>query len=52
MAAPLGNPRQIPQTTSDLGRIIVIDMRLRLTLVMRSVVGLPQRANALPLNSS
>ena len=40
---PLGNPRQIPLTTSDLGRIIVIDMRLRLTFVMRSVVGLPHR---------
>ena len=26
----LGNPRQIPLTTSDLGRIIVIDRRLRL----------------------
>ena len=35
----LGNPRQIPETTSDLGRIIVIHMRLRLT----SVVGVPHR---------
>ena len=39
----LDNPRQIPLTTSDLGRIIVIDMRLRLTLMMRSLVGLPHR---------
>ena len=40
---PLGNPRQIPYTTSDLGRIIVIHMRLHLTFVMRSVVGVPHR---------
>ena len=38
-----GNPRQIPYTTSRLGRVIVIDMRLRLTFVIRSVVGLPHR---------
>ena len=40
---PLGNPRQIPSTTSDLGRIIVIHMRLRQTFVMRSVDGVPHR---------
>ena len=31
------------ERSTDLGRIIVIDVRLRLTFVMRSVVGLPHR---------
>ena len=39
----LGNPRQIPLTTSKLRRIIVINMRLGYHFVMRSVVGVPHR---------
>ena len=39
----LWNLSRVTECTSDLGRIIVIHMRLRLTFVMRSVVGVPHR---------